>query len=160
MSEQALIAPAHNSDPIGGAADAMGSAVLAVKEGATEVKTRVSDSLPVVGNFLSRLIYRSSYVLSFGVVFPVMLVVRAVPKENALVHGLVDGALAARDALDRQAVDQPTEDLSDLPEHPSDETEDGPATDHKATEHANHSRRGTKRRGSAPATSKRSSHKR
>jgi hypothetical protein len=47
--------------------------------------------------------YRASYAVAFGVTFPVMMVVRVLPKENALVHGLVDGALAARDRVyDRQ----------------------------------------------------------
>ena len=37
---------------------------------------------------------------SYGVVFPTLLVARAVPKDNAIVNGLVDGARAARDALE------------------------------------------------------------
>ncbi len=159
MREQALITPAHSIDPLGSAADAMGSAVVAVKQGASEVQTRVSESIPAAGHFLSRLIYKSSYVLSFGVVFPVMLLVRAVPKNNALVHGLVDGALAARDVVEGWGETPPTEDAADLPDHEAHEPENGSVSDTKATEPTNHSRRGTKRRGSSHATPKRSSRK-
>ena len=159
MREQALITSAHSTDPLGRAADAMGSAVLAVKEGASEVQTRVSESIPAVGHFLSRMIYNSSYALSFGVVFPVMLVVRAVPKNNALVYGLVDGALAAQDVVDRWGAAEPTEGQSDLPAHESQASENGSSSDTRATEDPHHARRGTKRRGSQHATSKRSSRK-
>jgi hypothetical protein len=159
MREQALITSSHSTDPLGRAADAMGSAVLAVKEGASEVQTRVSESIPAVGHFLSRMIYNSSYVLSFGVVFPIMLVVRAVPKNNALVYGLVDGALAAQDAVDSWGAAAPPEDLHDLPAHESHAAENGSSSDTMATEHPNHTRRGTKRRGSQHSTSKRSSRK-
>ncbi len=47
--------------------------------------------------FFGRLAYKTSFGLSYGVVYPVRLVTRMVPKDNALVHGLSDGALAARD---------------------------------------------------------------
>jgi hypothetical protein len=48
---------------------------------------------------MSRLVYTTSYAVSFGVVFPTLFVVQALPKDNALIHGLVDGAHAAQDAL-------------------------------------------------------------
>jgi hypothetical protein len=44
-------------------------------------------------------LYWVSYQLSFGVVFPILLVARLVPKENPIVYGLVDGAMAARDSV-------------------------------------------------------------
>ncbi|MGZ3396333.1 MAG: hypothetical protein ACXVB2_19585, partial [Isosphaeraceae bacterium] len=36
---------------------------------------------------------------SYGIVFPTALVARAIPKENAAVHGLIDGARAAIDMV-------------------------------------------------------------
>jgi hypothetical protein len=60
----------------------------------------VDRAVPAVSRFVSRLVYTTSYSLSYGVVFPVMLVARAVPKENALVHGLVDGARAAKEMVE------------------------------------------------------------
>ncbi len=46
---------------------------------------------------LGRMAYRASYGLSFGVVYPFAMLARAVPRENAMIHGLHDGAIAARD---------------------------------------------------------------
>lgn len=51
------------------------------------------------GETVSKTIYATCYYCSFGVVFPTMLLASLIPKENAIVHGLVDGAAAARDAL-------------------------------------------------------------
>lgn len=49
--------------------------------------------------FVSRLLYTASYNLAYGIVFPVMFIAYSVPTENALVHGLIDGGRAARDAV-------------------------------------------------------------
>ena len=46
---------------------------------------------------LGRMTYWTSYGLSYGLVYPAVLLARLVPKENAMVHGLTDGATAARD---------------------------------------------------------------
>lgn len=46
---------------------------------------------------LGRMAYQASYGLSYGVVYPAVMLARLVPGENVLVHGLVDGAVAARD---------------------------------------------------------------
>ncbi len=59
------------------------------------VSTAGSDMIPA-GNFLSRAIYTTSYGVSYGMIFPVLLIAHAVPSENALVHGIADGANAAR----------------------------------------------------------------
>jgi hypothetical protein len=37
--------------------------------------------------------------LSYGVVFPATLIARSVPKDNAAVRGLIDGARAAADKV-------------------------------------------------------------
>ena len=58
-------------------------------------RARASEIMPARRTFLGRTIYSTSYAVSYGVVFPTMLVVRAMPKDNALFHGLADGAEAA-----------------------------------------------------------------
>ena len=45
--------------------------------------------------------------------FPVMMLVRIVPKDNAVVHGLIDGALAARDRVHEWGEEAVEEDLHD-----------------------------------------------
>ena len=47
---------------------------------------------------LYRAIYGMGYYLSFGIMFPTMLVVRAIPLDNAFGDGLCDGTLAAKDS--------------------------------------------------------------
>jgi hypothetical protein len=47
---------------------------------------------------LGWMVYRTTYAVSYGVLFPVMLVAHAVPRDNPIVQGLCDGAGAARDA--------------------------------------------------------------
>jgi hypothetical protein len=81
-------------------ADAMETAVQAARDGASDARAAVDRALPAISQFVSRFVYTTSYSLSYGVVFPAMLLVRAVPKENAFVHGLVDGAQAARDMVE------------------------------------------------------------
>ncbi len=66
-------------------------------DGTPEIQLSGAGVLPATGRFLGRIIYNTSYAVSFGVTLPVMMVVHVVPKENALVHGLIDGGRAARD---------------------------------------------------------------
>jgi hypothetical protein len=88
------------SDPLKTVADAMDDAVKAIKDGAGEVAASVNDAIPAARGLFARLAYTTTYSISYGLVFPAVLVVRAIPKENALVHGLIDGARAATDAVE------------------------------------------------------------
>ena len=47
--------------------------------------------------FFGRVAYQTSYGLSFGLSYPAFMVARLVPRDNALVYGLTDGAIAARE---------------------------------------------------------------
>src|SRR5262249_44433378 len=99
MSDEAATVETPSADPLRSAADAMALALQAAKDGAADAQERVTEMMPAIGGFLSRLTYTTCYAVSYGVVFPSLLVARAVPKDNAVVNGLVDGALAARDAV-------------------------------------------------------------
>jgi hypothetical protein len=88
------------NDPLKAVADALDAAVQAAQEGAKDAKTAASDAIPAINHFLTGLTYKTCYAVSYGIVFPTMLAVRAIPKENALVHGFVDGARAATDVVD------------------------------------------------------------
>jgi hypothetical protein len=94
------IVGASEADPLKSVADAMETAVHAAREGAADARAAVDRAIPAISQFMSRLVYTTSYTISYGVVFPVMLVTRAVPKDNALVHGLVDGARAAKEMVE------------------------------------------------------------
>ncbi len=90
---------APDSDPLKAVADAMDAAVQAVKEGAESAKLSAADAWPAASRFLSRTVYKTSYAISYGIIFPAALISRTIPKDNAFVHGLVDGARAASDAV-------------------------------------------------------------
>ncbi len=77
------------------------TAVQAARDGAADAKSAVEEALPAASQFVSRFIYTTSYTFSFGVVFPVVLIAKAIPADNAVVHGLIDGAMAASDAVDQ-----------------------------------------------------------
>ncbi len=97
------------NDPLRSVADALDAAVEAAKGGVNEVRATASDALPALGNFLSAFTYKTCYLASYGLVFPTVLVVRAIPKENPVVHGLVDGARAAIDLVDQMRTRSVTE---------------------------------------------------
>ncbi len=115
MSDEAIVTETPQPDPLRSAADAMALALQAAKDGAADAQQRVNEALPAISGFVSRLTYTTCYAVSYGVVFPSLLIARAVPKENAIIHGIVDGARAARDAVggDRN-IDEP----ADLQDHP------------------------------------------
>jgi hypothetical protein len=87
------------SDPLKAVADAMDAAVQAAKDGAEKARATATDAIPAAGELLSRAIYKTSYAVSFGVVFPTVLIARSIPKNNAAILGLIDGAQAAIDRV-------------------------------------------------------------
>jgi hypothetical protein len=88
-----------SSNPLQAVADAMDAAAKAAKEGVEEARATAADTLPVANEFLSRLAYKTCYTISYGVVFPTVLIARSIPPNNALMNGLVDGAQAAIDMV-------------------------------------------------------------
>ena len=52
------------------------------------------------GVYVSRAVYVAAYGISFGVVFPAALLARSVPRDNAAVRGLIEGAHAAAHKAD------------------------------------------------------------
>jgi hypothetical protein len=90
---------AAGDDPLTALAEAMDAAVEAAKDGAERARATIGDFVPAAGRFLARVVYRASYAVSFGVVYPAVLLANAVPRTNAVVHGLIDGAQAAMGAV-------------------------------------------------------------
>jgi hypothetical protein len=136
-----------------------GSAFESVRAGAHELQVRATEALPATSHFLSRVVYKTSYALSFGVTFPVMLVVRIVPKDNAIVHGLVDGAIAARDRVDAWR-GEAIEELADSEADDSLASDNGTARHEVSSARATHPRtkakRGATRKTTRPASRKKS----
>ena len=84
-------------DPLKTVADALEAAVQAAKDGASNARDAAAEMLPESGNILSQIAYKTCYAISYGLVFPSVLIAQSVPQNNALVHGLIDGAHAAKD---------------------------------------------------------------
>ncbi len=67
----------------------------AAREGAADAQAAADRILSASGLFLSRFVYTTSYTVSYGIVLPATLVARSIPRDNAAVRGLIDGAAAA-----------------------------------------------------------------
>ena len=96
------------------------------------------DIVSGAGSFLSRAVYTTSYGVAFGVAFPALWLARVVPTENALMHGISDGAQAARDQLSGMG-HHAAERGGDLA-HGANEA--GPAQAKRRQSHTNHRRSG------------------
>jgi hypothetical protein len=92
-------ATSAGTDPLKAVADAMDAAVLAAKEGAEKARATADEVIPAATRMLSGAVYKTSYAISFGVVFASVFLARSIPQNNAVVHGLIDGAQAAVDLV-------------------------------------------------------------
>ena len=92
-----------------------GSGTLAIvtqaaRRGAADASAAASRTWEAAGRFANRCLYTTCYTVACGVVFPSVLLARAVPKNNPLVRGLIDGTQAAirkADELYRPAIKSP-----------------------------------------------------
>jgi hypothetical protein len=100
MSENVAV-EASSGDALKTVGDALETAVQAARDGAADAKATVEKALPAAGRFLSRFVYTTCYTLSYGVVFPTVLIAKSIPSNNVVVNGLVDGAEAAIDRADQ-----------------------------------------------------------
>ena len=71
----------------------------AAREGAADAREMATRVWAGTNLFLCRFVYTTSYTISYGVVFPATLVARSIPKDNAAVRGLLEGAKAASDKV-------------------------------------------------------------
>ncbi len=76
-------------------------AVQAARQGAADAKAAVARAWPASGVILARAVYNTTYTVSYGLVFPAAFVAQAIPRENAAVRGLIDGAEAASRRVDQ-----------------------------------------------------------
>ena len=107
MREHAQKTHSDAAEPLQNARQVIGSAMETVRPGAADAHERITGAMPPFGEFLGRVVYTASYGLSFGIVFPAMLAARSVPMDNALGHGLMDGAAAAASSSRVGATGQP-----------------------------------------------------
>jgi hypothetical protein len=84
-----------DSKPLDSSAGTLEIVSRAARDGAADARAAAVRVCNATSLFLSRFVYTTCYTVSYGVVFPTMLLVHAIPKNNAAVQGLVDGAHAA-----------------------------------------------------------------
>ena len=94
-------ATAVSTESFPGGSGTMEIAVQAARQGAADAKDAAERAWSASGVILARAVYNTAYTVSYGLVFPVALVAQAIPRDNAAVRGLIDGANAASRAPTR-----------------------------------------------------------
>ena len=79
-------------DPLRSAAGALDLASQAARDGAADAREAAIRTWDATSRFASRFVYTTCYTFSYGVVFPAVFLARAIPPNNEIVRGLVDGA--------------------------------------------------------------------
>ena len=93
MTETSGDATQDAGQPSAGALDLV---TRAARDGAADAREAATRTWAATSLFASRFVYTTCYTVSYGVVFPVMLLARSIPQNNSAVRGLIDGAHAAR----------------------------------------------------------------
>jgi hypothetical protein len=80
-------------------AQALNTAAQAVRAGVGDARTSAEAMAANTSQAASKVVYATCYYLSYGVVFPTVLVASYIPTNNPIAHGLIDGAHAAAEAV-------------------------------------------------------------
>lgn len=90
---------ASANDELKKVATAMTTAAQAARDGAGDAISQAKKAAPAARELVSKFVYSSFYYLSYGVVFPTMLVANFVPGGGPIASGLLDGATAASEVI-------------------------------------------------------------
>jgi hypothetical protein len=86
-------------DSLHSVSDTMGEGIKNASAAAARAGEKVREIGGTLGRSISRFTYKGAYMVSYGVVYATVFVASAVPRQNPLVEGLMDGGRAAIDAL-------------------------------------------------------------
>jgi hypothetical protein len=86
----------------------MDAAVKAAKDGRDRAMATANDLAPAASQVVSRTVYKTCYTVSYCAVLPAMLIAGLIPRENAAVRGLIDGAHAAIDSAHQMKSGSPS----------------------------------------------------
>lgn len=86
-------------DPVAEAGEKMEQICSCAKATMQEMKTKVAQAIPAASKKVSKGTYCSSYYVGYGVATAFLFLGACVPRNNAFVNGLCDGATAARDSM-------------------------------------------------------------
>ena len=73
----------------------------AARDGAADARDAAIRTWNATSQFASRFVYSTCYTVSYGVVFPAVFLAHSIPRNNAVVRGLVDGAQDAIHKVDQ-----------------------------------------------------------
>jgi hypothetical protein len=76
-------------------------AVQGARQGAADASAAAAQAWSAMAAGIARIVYQASYTVSYGVVFPLAFVAQAIPRDNAAVRGLVEGAAGASRKVDQ-----------------------------------------------------------
>jgi hypothetical protein len=82
-------------DSVASSAGTLDLVARAARDGAADAQVAATQAWDATSLFASRLVYSTCYSLSYGIVFPAMLLAHSIPRDNEAVRGLIDGAQAA-----------------------------------------------------------------
>ena len=89
--------------PVKSSARAVDRVTKAALNGAGDAREAATRTWDTTSRFASRCVYSTCFTVSYGVVFPVMLLARAIPRNHEAVRALIDGAQAAIRKVDQVA---------------------------------------------------------
>jgi hypothetical protein len=84
-----------NREPLESSPGTLEIVSRAARDGAADAREAAARAWSATSLFVSRFVYTACYTVSYGVVFPTTLLAYSIPKNNAAVRGLVEGAQAA-----------------------------------------------------------------
>ncbi|MFI5456498.1 MAG: hypothetical protein ACHRXM_13695 [Isosphaerales bacterium] len=87
--------------PSGSAAGFVDLVSKAARDGAADAREAAIRTWSATSQFASRVVYSTCYTVSYGVVLPAVFVTHSIPRNNAVVQGLVDGAQDAIHKVDQ-----------------------------------------------------------
>jgi hypothetical protein len=93
--------PAVNHDLAVPGAGTLSLVKQAARDGAADAREAATRTWAATSLFMSRFVYTTCYTLSYGMVFPALLVAQAIPRNNPAVQGLIDGAHAAKHQVEQ-----------------------------------------------------------
>jgi hypothetical protein len=88
------------SSSVTGSSRTMELALEAARQGAADASEAAGRVAESAGLFVARFVYTTCYTLSYGLVFPTVILARSIPRDNAAVRGLIDGAGAATERVE------------------------------------------------------------
>ncbi len=76
-------------------------ALGAARAGAADASAAAEKAWSATAAAVARILYTTSYTVSYGVVFPLAFVAQGIPRDNAAVRGLIEGAEQATRRVDQ-----------------------------------------------------------